>query len=168
MRNLLLFVLGVFLLAQFIRPESTTEPVDPAWDLIALTRPAPDVEQVLRTACYDCHSGQPRYPWYAAITPVNWWLQDHINEGRGHFDATSWGALPQEEQAHVAGEAVDMVQEEEMPLRSYTLLHGDARLTAAQRTALLTYFRGLVAAPGTEGDAAPAEAGGETEDGERD
>ena len=59
-----------------------------------LADPPAEVERLLRVACYDCHSGQPRYPWYANITPVNWWLTSHIHEGREKFDATTWATVP--------------------------------------------------------------------------
>ena len=151
MRNRFLLAFAALLLvAQFIRPARTAEPMDPARDLIALTSPSAEVEQLLRTACYDCHSGQPRYPWYAALTPVNWWLQHHIDEGREHFDASSWGSYPADDRAHVADEAIEMIKKEEMPLTEYTCTHGDARLSMDQRVALTGYFSGLAGGGGSE------------------
>ncbi|HMQ77769.1 MAG TPA: heme-binding domain-containing protein [Flavobacteriales bacterium] len=151
MRNrLLLALIALFGAAQFIRPARTAEPFDPSRDLIALTTPSAEVQQLLRTACTDCHSGQPRYPWYAAITPVNWWLQQHINEGREHFDASSWGSYPADDRAHVADEAIEMIKKEEMPLTEYTWTHGDARLSMAQREALTGYFGGLMGGTRTQ------------------
>nr|MBP6698044.1 heme-binding domain-containing protein [Flavobacteriales bacterium] len=95
-------------------------------------------------ACYDCHSGQPRYPWYMNITPLNWWMQGHINESREHFDVSAWGRVSGEKRAHWAEEAVEMIGEEEMPLPSYTWTHGDARLSDEQRLLLTNYFTGLM------------------------
>lgn len=143
-RRLLLAAIVLLGAAQFIRPERTAEPLDPASDLIALTTPSAEVEGLLRSACYDCHSGQPRYPWYAAITPVNWFLQRHIHEGRDQFDASSWGRYTPDDRAHVVDEAVEMIRKEKMPLRPYTWTHGDARLSPAQREALIGFFNGLV------------------------
>lgn len=126
--------------AQLIRPSRTSEPIDPTSDLLTLTKPAPGVERLIRTTCYDCHSGQPRYPWYVNITPVNWWMQHHIDEGRHHFDASAWGRYSTERRSHVAEEAMEMVSEGEMPLGSYTWTHSDARLSEADRRALVSYF----------------------------
>lgn len=142
-RKILLAFLLVVLLIQLIRPERTAEPVDPLNDLIAVTRPSAEVEAILRTACYDCHSGQPRYPWYANVAPISWWLQHHINEGREHFDASGWGKASVKKRDHKMEEAVEMVKEGEMPLPSYTWTHRDARLNEAQRAMLTAYFQSL-------------------------
>ena len=146
-RKLLLACLLAVLLIQLIRPERTAEPVDPLTDLIAVTKPSAEVEAILRMACYDCHSGQPRYPWYANVAPISWWLQHHVNEGREHFDVSSWGKASVKKRDHKVKEAVEMLEEGEMPLPSYTWTHADARLSEAQRATLMAYFRSLSSAP---------------------
>ena len=144
MKRKILIALAVFtVLIQLIRLERTAEPVDPSNDLIAVTKPSAEVEAILRLACYDCHSGQPRYPWYANVAPLSWWLQHHINEGREHFDLSSWGKASVKKRDHKVEEAVEMLKEGEMPLPSYTWTHADARLSDAQRALLAQYFQGL-------------------------
>lgn len=140
MKRFLYILAAIILLAQLIRPSKIAEPVDPASDLIALTKPAAEIEGLLRVACYDCHSGQPRYPWYANITPVNWWLAQHIRDGRKHFDASSWGSVPGYQRDHQAKEVMEMMETKEMPLDSYTWTHADARLTDAQRKQISDFF----------------------------
>lgn len=138
-----LAVVGV---AQLFQPDRSVLPNDPAMDLMAMTRPSQEVQDLLRTTCYDCHSDRTNYPWYSYITPVNFWLQDHINEGREEFNMSAWGTYKPKRQRHKAEEAEELVQKEEMPLPSYTWAHGDARLNTAQRAALVSYFNGLKAA----------------------
>ncbi|HRN38454.1 MAG TPA: heme-binding domain-containing protein [Flavobacteriales bacterium] len=142
MKKFLYILAAVILLAQIIRPSKVAEPVDPASDLIAQTKPTAELEGLLRVACYDCHSGQPRYPWYANITPVNWWLAQHITDGRKHFDATTWGTVPAYQRDHQAKEVMEMMEKKEMPLDSYTWTHADARLTDAQRKQISDFFAG--------------------------
>ncbi len=140
MKKLFYVLLGILLLTQFFRPARIAEAVDTGADLIALTRPSAEVEHLLRVACYDCHSGQPRYPWYAYITPVNWWLADHIEDGRKHFDATTWGTVPAYQRDHQAKEVMEMMEKKEMPLDSYTWTHADARLNDGQRKMIGDFF----------------------------
>lgn len=73
-------------------------------------------------------------------TPVNWWMQAHINEGREHFDVSAWGRATDGKRAHWTEEAMEMLSEEEMPLPNYTWTHADARLGAAQRRSLTDFF----------------------------
>lgn len=141
MKRIIYIILAIFIIAQFIRPARIAEPVDPAVDLIAVTQPSAEVEHLLRVACYDCHSGQPRYPWYANITPVNWWLTDHIKEGREDFDATTWATVPAYQRDHQAKEVMEMMEKKEMPPKNYTWLHADARLDDAQRLLLSDFFK---------------------------
>lgn len=143
MKKLLYILAGIFLLAQFIRPAKIAEPLDANTDLIAITKPSAEIAGMLRTSCYDCHSGQPRYPWYANITPVNWWLDHHIKEGREHFDATSWGKVENWSRDHQAKEAMEMMDEKEMPLQSYLWQHKDAKLNDVQYQQLYDWFETL-------------------------
>ncbi|MCB9184601.1 MAG: heme-binding domain-containing protein [Flavobacteriales bacterium] len=155
MRRFLLFLLLAFAIAQFVRPDTTNPTRDPANDLIAVTHPSAEVTALLRAACYDCHSHETRYPWYVSITPVNWWMQHHVDEGREEFNMSEWGARKAKWQRHKAEESVEMVKKREMPLDSYTWGHPEARLTDAQRQALASYFSGLVSAlPGGKDDRA--------------
>ncbi len=135
--------MGVLAVAQLIRPARTAEPLNASTDLIAVTRPSTQVEHLLRVACYDCHSGQPRYPWYMNITPVNWWMQHHINESRKHFDVSAWGRVTEKRRAHWAEEAMEMLSDEKMPLPSFTWIHADARLTGDERRLLIDFCGGL-------------------------
>ena len=73
-RNIVIALAVLTVLIQLIRPERTAEPVDPSNDLVAVTKSSAEVEALLRVACCDRHSGQPRYPWYVNVAPFSWWL----------------------------------------------------------------------------------------------
>lgn len=143
MKRIGLALLAFFALAQFIRPDTSAPTADPALDLIAITQPSAEVAALLRTACYDCHSNETKYPWYDRITPVNWWVQHHVNEGREEGNLSEWGALPERKRAHFVDEAAELIEEGEMPLPSYTRMHGEARLIADQRKLLSDFFQSL-------------------------
>lgn len=152
MKRVLWILAALVVIAQFVQPDRTVEANAPEHDLIAVTEPPAEVRDLLRTACYDCHSDHTTYPWYSRITPINFWLQDHIEEGRAEFDMSSWGRRRVKWQRHKAEESVELIDQEEMPLPSYTWVHGEARLNPAQRQVLSTFFSALR-------DAIPAEAG---------
>jgi len=119
---------------------------EPAWD-------APHTRELAVRACFDCHSNETAWPWYASVAPVSWLVQHDVDEGRAAVNFSEWGR-PQEEAADCAEE----VQEGEMPPRSYLLTHPDARLTDAERADLV---RGLANTCGGE----LASAGGGERDG---
>ncbi len=148
-----LIVTGVIVAAQFFQPDRSVQPNAPEHDLITVTRPVQDVQDLLHTACYDCHSDSTTYPWYSYVTPVNFWMQSHIDAGRAEFDMSSWGRRRAKWQRHKAEESVELIEAAAMPLPSYTWVHGDARLSAAQRTMLIDLFddlRDKIPVEGTE------------------
>lgn len=97
------------------------------------------VTPILEKACYDCHSNNTTYPWYANIQPVAWWLNGHIKEGKQHLNFSEFGSYPLAKQYHKLEEAIELVKEEEMPLYSYTLVHRDADLSKEQRVAFVNW-----------------------------
>ncbi len=136
----LLFIIIVF---QFIRIDKTTKPVDPTLDIIALTKPDAEITSILKVSCYDCHSNQPTYPWYTNIAPFSWWIKHHINEGTHHLNFSDWGNYTQKRKDHKLDECIEMVEEDEMPMSSYTLMHKDAKLSPAQKALLINWFKGI-------------------------
>jgi heme-binding protein len=134
------FVVLILLGAQFIRPTKNQTHHFSDQDLFE-RHPAPDsVRRLVNQACYDCHSNNTRYPWYAEIQPVGWWLADHVKEGKGELNFSEFGTYSAKRQAHKLNKASEELDEGTMPLKSYTWIHRDARLTPAQRTLLEDWF----------------------------
>lgn len=86
-----------------------------------------------KRACYDCHSNETQWPWYSHVAPVSWLVQRDVDEGREKLNFSEWDK-PQKE-AHEAAEAV---REGEMPMWIYLPTHPEARLTDAEKQALIT------------------------------
>lgn len=146
MRRVIIALVVLFLIAQFIRPDTSLPNSEAGQDLILQTEPSVEVADLLRASCYDCHSNETKYPWYVSITPVNWWMQQHVNEGREEFNMSEWGGHKAKWQRHKSEEAVELVKKGEMPLDSYTWGHPEARLSDGQRAALTSYFSELMMA----------------------
>ena len=136
-KRILYIVFAIILVAQFFQPDRSAPPIDPANDMLVMTAAPDDIKTLVHAACYDCHSDRSTYPWYSYVTPVNFWLQDHINEGREKMNFSRWDLPASQEHAHECGE---VIQEGEMPLDSYTWVHDEARLDGAQRKRLVDWF----------------------------
>jgi Haem-binding domain len=142
-KNIAILIVFLLLFIQSFRIDKTTRPVNPATDFIALTSANNEVSNMLKIACYDCHSNQPSYPWYTNIAPVSWWIKHHINEGSHHLNFSEWGTYTEKRKNHKLEECVEMVEEGEMPMSSYTIMHANAKLTDAQKLQLVEFFKGL-------------------------
>lgn len=133
-------LLVVLIAIQFYRPEkNTTE--DPDYVRVFETETAPnqEVKALLKKVCYDCHSDNTVYPWYNNFAPVSYWLAGHIEEGKEHLDFSDWANYTPKKKDHKLEELIEEVEEGEMPLKSYTWTHGDARLTQTQRQLLIAW-----------------------------
>lgn len=134
-------VFGVLIIIQFFRIDKTIKPINTKTDYISVAQTNPEISTILKNACYDCHSNQPTYPWYTNIAPVSWWIKNHINEGSRHLNFSEWETYTSKRKDHKLEECIEMIEEGEMPMNSYTWMHREAKLTNAQRTLLIDWFK---------------------------
>jgi hypothetical protein len=99
-----------------------------------------EIQQQLQTSCYDCHSNNTSYPWYNQIQPAAWYLEDHIKEGKAELNFNEWGTYSDRRKNSKLRSIVKQIQSGEMPMESYTLIHGDAVLSKAQQTDVIEYL----------------------------
>ncbi len=130
-----------FIIIQFFHPQKNNDSSAGALtNDISKVLPVPDkVQTILKTSCYDCHSNNTRYPWYAAIQPVAWWLNNHIEEGKKEINFNEFASYTLRRQYKKLEEIIKQVKEDEMPLGSYTLIHRDAALSKDQKLALTSW-----------------------------
>ena len=130
-------IIAVFALLQLTTPAHVNPPVKN--DFIASTQPPENVAAMLRAACYDCHSDETRWPWYSHVAPISWQIAQDVNDGRKHINLSEWPADPdlaQKKLQHMS----DEIDDNDMPLSKYTLIHKDARLTTAQRNEMTQWL----------------------------
>lgn len=114
-----------------------------AGNISAVYNTSDEVKNILAASCNDCHSNNTAYPWYSKIQPVGWWLASHVNEGKEKLNFDEFAAYSPRRQYHKLEETEEMINEGEMPLASYTLVHKDAVLTQPQKDALLHWSKGI-------------------------
>jgi Haem-binding domain len=142
-KRLFLVLLAGFVIIQFFRPGKNTATGSSPNDITAKYAVPADVQQILKTSCYDCHSNNTVYPWYSNIQPVAWWLKDHIDEGKRELNFSEFAAYRIGRQYRKLEEINKEVKEGEMPLSSYTLIHKDAKLSDAQKLAIAGWVTAL-------------------------
>jgi hypothetical protein len=131
----------LFLVIQFFRPDRSNPPVDPGHALEAVSTVPPDVSSVLKRSCYDCHSSETDWPWYSNVAPFSWFVADHVHDGRRVLNFSEFATYSPRRQSRALREACEQVEEGEMPLSSYTLIHRSAKLATADRTLLCDWAK---------------------------
>ena len=104
---------------------------EPAWD-------SPVTRTLAQRACFDCHSNLTTWRWYSNVAPVSWLIQRDVMGGRSQFNFSEWDK-PQDINS---GDLADSIRSGSMPPWFYVLPHPNAKLTSAEKTALI---RGLAA-----------------------
>ncbi|HPZ87406.1 MAG TPA: heme-binding domain-containing protein [Flavihumibacter sp.] len=140
MRRFFFLLILVLIVLQLFRPDKSNVSASPSKANINnfVTVPA-EIDQLLKTSCYDCHSNNTSYPWYANVQPVGWWLSHHVNEGKNELNFDAFGDYTLRRKYHKLEEIDEMIEQEDMPLTSYTLIHKNAKLSAEQKTQLIAW-----------------------------
>lgn len=141
LKIILLVLLLVFILIQFVRParnENGQASADQIGKVYALPE---DVKSVLKASCYDCHSNNSHYPWYAEIQPAGWWLASHIKRGKSELNFDQFGEYSKRRQDSKLKSIANSIEDGTMPLRSYTLIHTKAKLSKEEKMRIKNWVK---------------------------
>ena len=138
-KKILLSLLIVLIVIQFIKPaRNVSGQVLPA-DIAKIYSVPDSVQRVLKTACYDCHSNNTNYPWYANIQPMSWLLAHHVKEGKAELNFSEFGSYTIRRQRSKLKSIASQVKDGEMPIWSYTLMHKDANLSKEEKALIIDW-----------------------------
>ena len=94
---------------------------EPAWD-------SPRTRELAKRACFDCHSNETRWPWYADVAPFSWVLEYDVNNAREIINFSQWNySYP------LAQHSGASIRQREMPTAKYVAAHPEANLTDKER-----------------------------------
>lgn len=129
----------LFIIIQFFWTDKNNSTVIPVNAIENHYNVPSDIRGLLKTSCYDCHSNNTTYPWYNTIQPVKWWLSGHIKEGKEHLNFDEFNSYPVQKKLHKLDEVVETINNDEMPLSSYTMIHRKARLSDADKKEIASW-----------------------------
>jgi hypothetical protein len=141
-KKITITLVALLVLIQFV-PAEKNESNDTEFDITKSYNVPDNVAMLLKGACNDCHTNLTRYPWYSNIQPVKYMLADHVNEGKSHLNFSTFTKIPLRVQNHKFEEIIEIVEEKEMPLASYTYfgLHPEANLSDSERKLLADWAK---------------------------
>lgn len=132
-KKIALFLIGgavaLFLLIQLIPfgHTRTNPPVvsEPNWS-------SPQARALVKEHCFQCHSNETNWTWYANIAPGSWLIAMDVIEGRNKFNFSDWQKNPGE-----LDEMVEKIQEGEMPPIQYWIFHPNSKMNDQQKQELI-------------------------------
>lgn len=140
---LVIGLLVLFVLAQFYPHPKPNDSGNNTHSISTVHLVPDSVQLLLRTSCYDCHSNSTYYPWYYKIQPVAYWLGNHIDEGKRELNFSEFGNYGISKQFNKLRGIAHEIEDGEMPLTSYTLIHTNASLSDAQKKTITSWAYGL-------------------------
>lgn len=112
-------------------------------DFMRVNNVPPVIQNKIEVSCYDCHSNNTKYPWYNRIQPAAWFLEDHIKEGRDELNFNEWGNYSDRRKNSKLRSIISQIEDDEMPLDSYTLIHRDAKFSESEKKEIIKYMTQL-------------------------
>jgi hypothetical protein len=121
----------VFIVMQIMPVYKLTNPpvtAEPQWD-------SPETRALAKRACFDCHSNETVWPWYAHIAPVKWLVAHDVMKGRAMFNFSQW------QSGELSGDDLaGAITSGAMPLLQYRMMHPEARLDEQEKQQLINGF----------------------------
>lgn len=142
-RPFLIVLAILFVLIQFFRPVRNNSKANVEKTLKHLFYVPKDVSLILSKACYDCHSNKTNYPWYANVQPVGWYLDHHIFEGKKELNFDEFGYYSTKRQRNKFKAIASQIEDNAMPLSSYSLIHPEAKLTQVEKEVIIKWANSI-------------------------
>jgi hypothetical protein len=143
-KKILFIGLIIFLLMQLYQPaRNISFEQDITGNFTKVYNVPKNVEVILRTSCYDCHSNNTYYPWYSYIQPSRFFMESHIAAGKENLNFNEWGNYSGRKQNNKLDRIAKQIKSNEMPLSSYTMIHKNATLSATQKKEIINWISQL-------------------------
>lgn len=128
---------------QFFPTSRNQSDTIPKTDFMMVNEVPKEVENSIKTSCYDCHSNNTDYPWYNKVQPVAWFLEDHVEHGKEELNFNEWADYSGRRKNSKLKSIISQIEDGEMPLTSYAIIHGDAKLSEEQKKEVVSYMAQL-------------------------
>lgn len=138
-----LILLVGFVGIQFVPTDLNQSNTVPKTDFVLVNNTPENISALLQESCYDCHSNNTQYPWYNKVQPVAWFLEDHIDEGKAELNFNEWDTYSNRRKKSKLKSITSQINDNEMPLASYTLFHKDAKLSKSEKALIIDYMKNL-------------------------
>lgn len=130
--KVLIIVAVLVVVIQFV-PVTKDNPVyDKSSEILTNSK----VKEILKRACYDCHSFDTKYSVYSKIAPISWGVRRHISNGRKALNFSIWEQMSDDIKRQRVQKMFSEVKHGFMPLPTYVMFHKKARLSTQDKQIL--------------------------------
>ncbi|OUR97622.1 hypothetical protein A9Q86_15515 [Flavobacteriales bacterium 33_180_T64] len=138
-----LVALVVFVGIQFIPTTLNQSDIVYETDFMIVNNVSETIQSKFKISCYDCHSNNTAYPWYHKIQPIAWFMGRHIEDGKAELNFNEWGNYSDRRKKSKIKSIISQIKDGKMPLSSYTLIHGRAKLSESDEELIIKWIDDL-------------------------
>jgi hypothetical protein len=142
-RKIALLLLILLVVMQFVQPTKNISTGISNNDISKVYAIPAGLHNILVEKCYDCHSNNTRYPWYASVQPVGWWLAAHVYGGKERLNFSEFKNYTPKKATHELQELSEVIENGSMPLALYITLHKDSKITQEDADAINNWLTSL-------------------------
>ncbi len=140
-KKVALILLFALIIIQFFPIDTQNPEANPNDDFLRIIgQEQTATGELIKAACYNCHSHETKYPAYTRFQPVGFYLRSHIRGGRQKLNFSSWSNYTEKKKIQKLEECIEVIEEKRMPLKSYTWLHPEGKVSKSDRAKLIKFF----------------------------
>ncbi|MBB6240461.1 hypothetical protein HDC90_005138 [Pedobacter sp. AK013] len=140
-KKILLGLLVILVMIQFVQPVRNKNGQAMPNDISKVIAMPDSVQEILKKACYDCHSNNTNYPWHTNIQPLHWFMTYHIQSGKEELNFNEFSSYTTRRQQSKLRSIENSLKDGTMPLSSYTLIHRNAILNKTEKTLIIKWVQ---------------------------
>jgi len=126
---------------QFIPTSKNQTKKNPKTDFLVDFKASEEVTAIFKTSCYDCHSNNTYYPWYSKIQPMRFMMDNHVKNGKKDLNFNEFNKYSKRRQKSKLKSIISQLKDNEMPLKSYTIVHKEAKLSASEKVLIIDWIQ---------------------------
>ena len=142
-KKIAIFLFIGFVGIQFIPTNRNESDLSYQSDFMQVFDVPQNIQDKLIASCYDCHSNNTSYPWYNNVQPIAWFLENHIKEGKAELNFNEWKNYSDRRKNSKLRSIIKQIENGEMPMDSYTLIHRGAKLDSLAKNEIINYMNNL-------------------------
>ncbi len=138
-KGVFIVFITAFIAIQFYRPNKNSQKEATYSDFLTTEAAPKAVATLFKNSCYDCHSNKTEYYWYDHISPISWYVDTHVMDGKNELNFSVWRTTDYRTKRVHLSNIITNITEGKMPLSSYTFMHPKTKLSDKQIEQILAW-----------------------------
>jgi uncharacterized membrane protein len=134
-------MVAVALASALIHPYGPVKSAKPSRAMLSGAQISPQVLNVFKRSCQNCHSENTEWPWYSYVAPASMMIESDVARARSEMNLSRWSEYNVEDQQAILTSLAAAIRSGEMPPSRYTMIHPQSKLSEEERRLIYNWAR---------------------------